>query len=401
MTGEAGDSTKVTRYRSECKKLADFLGVGINLLPPDVNSSSREFTVDGNDICFGLVAVKGVGDGAIDTIVEARTQGGSFTSLQDFCERVDTKQVTKRAVECLIMSGAFDSLEGHRSQHMANLDSIMKVAQSTQAERDRGQMSLFGEAEEAPPITVTLTDTPEYDPLERLKQEKEQLGFYVSGHPLEEYSDIITYYTTASTQTLIAHPIDTEVFVAGMVTEVKNLTTKKGDPMAVIGFEDLEGSVEVVVFPDTYKTAGDLFEGRVVWIRGKVNQNGRNRRSDDETQREQRQIQADDIVDIEAVRDRQTSALEVTITEADLENTEKLEALQKIASANRGHNDLILRLMSPRYGEVIAQCGRKYNVAYKPQVIEQVEKLFGANCIKPSNRTIRGSKNRTPYADFV
>ncbi len=401
MTGEAGDSTKVTRYRAECKKLADFLGVGINLLPPDVNSSSREFTVDGNDICFGLVAVKGVGDGAIDTIVEARTQGGSFTSLQDFCERVDTKQVTKRAVECLIMSGAFDSLEGHRSQHMANLDSIMKVAQSTQAERDRGQMSLFGEAEEAPPITVTLTDTPEYDPLERLKQEKEQLGFYVSGHPLEEYSDIIAYYTTASTQTLIAHPIDTEVFVAGMVTEVKNLTTKKGDPMAVIGFEDLEGSVEVVVFPDTYKTAGDLFEGRVVWIRGKVNQNGRNRRSDDETQREQRQIQADDIVDIEAVRDRQTSALEVTITEADLENTEKLEALQKIASANRGHNDLILRLMSPRYGEVIAQCGRKYNVAYKPQVIEQVEKLFGANCIKPSNRTIRGSKNRTPYADFV
>ena len=186
-----------------------------------------------------------------------------------------------------------------------------------------------------------------------------------------------------------------------MVTEVKNLTTKKGDPMAVIGFEDLEGSVEVVVFPDTYKTAGDLFEGRVVWIRGKVNQNGRNRRSDDETQREQRQIQADDIVDIEAVRDRQTSALEVTITEADIENTEKLEALQKIASANRGHNDLILRLMSPHYGEVIAQCGRKYNIAYKPQVIEQVEKLFGANCIKPSNRTIRGSKNRTPYADFV
>ena len=401
MTGEAGDSTKVTRYRSECKKLADFLDVEINLLPPDVNSSSREFTVDSNDICFGLVAVKGVGDSAIDAIVEAREQGGSFTSLQDFCERVDTKQVTKRAVESLIMSGAFDSLEGHRSQHMANLDSIMKVAQSAQAERDRGQMSLFGEVEEAPPITGTLTDAPEYDPLERLKQEREQLGFYVSGHPLEEYSDIIEYYTTASTQTLVTHPVDSEVFVAGMVTEVKNLTTKKGDPMAVIGFEDLDGSVEVVVFPEAYKNAGDLFEGRVVWIRGKVNQNSRNRRSDDESQREQRQIQADDIVDIESVRDRQTSALEVTISEADLENTQKLEQLQKIASANRGQNDLILRLMSPRYGEVIAQCGRKYNVAYKPQVIEQVEKLFGENCIKPSNRTIRGNKSRTAYTDFV
>ena len=401
MTGEAGDSAKITRYRAECKKLADFLNVEINLLPPDVNSSSREFTVDGNDVCFGLVAVKGVGDSAIDAIVEAREQGGSFTSLQDFCERVDTKQVTKRAVESLIMSGAFDSLEGHRAQHIAGLESIMKVAQTAQAERDRGQMSLFGEAEEAPPITVTFTNAAEYDPLERLKQEKEQLGFYVSGHPLEEYSDIIDYYTTASTQTLIEHPVDSEVFVAGMITEVKNLTTKKGDPMAVIGFEDLEGSVEIVIFPEAYKTAGDLVEGRVVWIRGKVNQNGRSRRSDDENQREQRQVQADDIVDLESVPEKQTSALEVTISEADLGNSEKLEALQKIASANRGHNDLILRLMSPRYGEVIARCGKKYNVANKPQVIEQVEKLFGANCIKPSNRTIRGSKSRTLYTDFV
>ena len=401
MTGEAGDSAKITRYRAECKKLADFLNVEINLLPPDVNSSSREFTVDGNDVCFGLVAVKGVGDSAIDAIAEAREQGGSFTSLQDFCERVDTKQVTKRAVESLIMSGAFDSLEGHRAQHIAGLESIMKVAQTAQAERDRGQMSLFGEVEEAPPITVTFTNAAEYDPLERLKQEKEQLGFYVSGHPLEEYSDIIDYYTTASTQTLIEHPVDSEVFVAGMITEVKNLTTKKGDPMAVIGFEDLEGSVEIVIFPEAYKTAGDLVEGRVVWIRGKVNQNGRSRRSDDENQREQRQVQADDIVDLESVPEKQTSALEVTISEADLGNSEKLEALQKIASANRGHNDLILRLMSPRYGEVIARCGKKYNVANKPQVIEQVEKLFGANCIKPSNRTIRGSKSRTLYTDFV
>lgn len=401
MTGEAGDSAKITRYRAECKKLAEFLDVEINLLLPDVNTSRREFTVDGNDICFGLVAVKGVGDSAIDAIVEAREQSGSFSSLEDFCEHVDIKQVNKRAVESLIMSGAFDSLEGHRSRHMVNLESIMKAAQSAQAERDRGQMSLFGEAVEVPPITPTLTDAPEYDPLERLKQEKEQLGFYVSGHPLEEYSDVIEYYTTTSTQTLIAHAIDTEVFVVGMITEVKNITTKKGDPMAVIGVEDLEGAVEVVVFPEAYKTAGDLVEGRVVWIRGKVNQNSRNRKSDDETQREQRQIQADDIVDIESVRDKQTSALEVTIPEVDLENTEKLEALQKIASANRGQNNLILRLMTPRYGEVIAQCGQKYNVAYRPQVIKEIEQLFGENCIKPSNRTMRGSKNRTSQMDYV
>jgi len=404
MTGEAGDSSKITRYRTECKKLAEFLKIEINLLPPDVNSSRREFTVDGNDICLGLVAVKGVGDNAIDAIVAAREKGGSFTSLVDFCERVNIKQVNKRAVESLILSGAFDSLQGHRAQHIVNLDNIMRVAQNAQAERARGQMSLFGDGEEMPTATVTLTDAPKYDPLERLMREKEQLGFYVSGHPLEEYSDIIENYTSASTQTLIQHRIDSEVDVAGMVTDVKNITTRKGDPMAVVGLEDLEGAIEVVIFPEAYKKAGELVEGRIVWIRGKVNvnQNSRNRRSENgDTEREERQIQADRVIDIESVSEQQTSALEVTIPESDIENVEKLERLQEIARANKGDLDLILRLMSPRYGEVIARCAQKYSVANEPQVIEQVEELFGEHCAKPSNRTIRGNKNRTSQMDFV
>ena len=403
MTGEAGDSTKITRYRAECKKLADFLEVEINLLPPDVNSSRREFTVDSNDICFGLVALKGVGDAAIDSIVETREESGSYTSLQDFCERVDTKQVNKRAVESLIMSGAFDSLEGHRAQYLASLENIMKAAQNAQAERDRGQMSLFGDGEEAPTAAVALAAAPELDPLERLMREKEQLGFYVSGHPLEEYSDIIENYTSTSTQNLVENRIDSEVDVAGMITEVNNHTTKKGESMAVIELEDLEDVVKVVVFPDAYKNAVELVEGKVVWIRGtvKLDNRSRNSDSDEDTQKEALQIQANKILDIESVTEQQTSALEVTIPESDLENTEKLEALQEIARANKGEHDLILRLMSPRYGEVIARCAQKYNIAYKPQIIEQVEGLFGENCIKPSNRTIRGKKSRTSQMDFV
>ena len=401
MTGEAGDSAKITRYRAECKKLADFLDVEINLLPPDVNSSSRAFTVDDNDICFGLVAVKDVGDTAIDSIVETRAESGSFKSLQDFCERVDMKQVNKRAVESLILSGAFDSLEGHRAQFLASLENIMKAAQNAQAERDRGQMNLFGDGAETPAATVTLARAPEFDPLERLMREKEQLGFYVSGHPLEEYSDIIENYTSASTQNLVENRIDSEVDVAGMITEVRHHTTKKKEPMAVIELEDLEGAVKIVVFPDAFKNSVELVEGKVVWIRGTVKLDNRNRNSDEDTQDEIRQLQANKILDIESVTEQQTSALEVTIPESDLENTEKLEALQQIARANKGEHDLILRLISPRYGEVIARCGRKYNVAHQPQVIEQVEGLFGENCIKPSNRTIRGKKNRTSQMDFV
>ena len=405
MTGEAGDSSKITRYRAECVKLADFLDVEINVLPPDVNSSDKDFAVDGNDICFGLVAVKNVGDNAIDAIVDARKEGGSFTSLQDFCERVDTKVVNKRSVEGLILSGAFDNLEGHRAQLLVNLESILKAAQSAQAVRERGQMNLFGEAEDMPTTVVTLAAAEEYDPLERLKLEKEQLGFYVSGHPLQQYTDIIKYYTTSSTQTLGQHKIESTISVAGMITDVKDIITKKGDSMAVLGFEDLEGSVEVVVFPEAYKKAGDLFEDRMVWIEGtvRIDQNRKNRNSDDEDEVEerQRQIQADTILDIETVAEQQTSAVEVTIAESDLDNLEKLKSLKEIALANKGELHLILRLMSPRFGEVITRCGSNYKITDKEDVFKQVENLFGENCIKRSNRTKPKNGNRSTRNSYV
>ena len=403
MTGEAGNTGKVQRYRAECAKLADFLGVEINLLPPDINGSEKAFTVDGNDIRFGFVAIKSVGDAAIDALVAAREQGGSFTSLQDFCERVNTKLVNKRAIESLIMSGAFDAIDAHRAQLFENVELAMKASQTAQAERERGQMSIFGDIEEKPPITVTFAGTDEWKPLERLMKEKEQIGFYVSGHPLEEYSDVIDNFTTASTESLGAHPLNTEVYVAGMITEVKHLTTKKGDSMAALGFEDLGGAVEVVVFPEAYKSAASLLEeGNVVWIRGTVGQNRRNgSRANENEAQEERQILAEQLSDIKSVIAEQTSAVEVTIPEEDIGNTQKLEALQQIARENRGEHDLILHLMSPKFGEVIAQCSSAYGIAYAPPVIEKVEGLFGANCIKPSNRTIRQNKSRASQMDYV
>lgn len=397
MTGEASSTAKMTRYRAECAKLADFLKVEINLLPPDINSSQKDFTVEDNDIVFGLVAIKSVGDAAIDEIVAAREKGGSFTSIQDFCERVNTKLVNKRATESLIMSGAFDSIDTHRARLFENVELAMKASQAAQEERARGQMNIFGDIEEKPPITVTFADTSEWKPLERLMKEKEQLGFYVSGHPLEEYGDIINNFTDSTTESLVEHQLGSEIYVAGMITEVKLLTTKKGDSMAALGFEDLEGAVEVVVFPDAYKSAAaHLEEGNVVWIRGTV---GQNRRNGDA--QEERQILAEQLSDIKSVIAEQTSAVEVTIPEEDIDNVQKLETLQQIARDNKGEHDLILHLMSPKFGEVIAQCGSAYGIAYEPPVIEKVEALFGANCIKPSNRTIRQNKGRASQMDYV
>ncbi len=401
MTGEAGASSKITRYRNECRKLADFLDVKINVLPPDVNSSDKEFIVNQNDICFGLVAVKSVGDAAIDEIVQERKQNGSFTSLQDFCERVDTKVVNKRAIESLIMSGAFDYLDGHRAQLFENLEIVLKASQSVQAERERGQMNLFGDVDEIS-STITFTDVPEWETSERLKREKEQLGFYVSGHPLEEYDDIIERFTTVDTQTLFEPPIGTEVYIAGMMTEMKIHVTKKGDTMAIVTLEDLDSDVEVIVFPEAYKrSVVALEEGNVVWVKGTVNQDNRNSRAAAEEEQEVRKIHAELITEIKSVVDEQTSAVEITISEKDVDNVPKLEALQKIARSSKGDKELILHLHSSRYGEVVARCHSDYRVDYVPPVIKQVEDLFGPDCIKPSNRNSGPYRRHTSQMDYV
>lgn len=206
MTGEADDTSKIICYREEAKNIADFLGVQINLLPPDINKSSKFFTVEGDNIYFGLIAVKHIGNRAIDAILEAREQKGPFTSLQDFCTRVNTRVVNKRTIQSLILCGAFDSLEAHRAPLVANLQTILKVAKIEKAERERGQLSLFKDAAMIYAINPAHMNVPDYEPYERFKMEKELLGFCVSGHPVQEYADIIENYTTANAQTIGTNP---------------------------------------------------------------------------------------------------------------------------------------------------------------------------------------------------
>ena len=405
MSGESGSSDKIVKYIAECRQLSEFLGIKMDVLPPDVNSSGWDFTVDGEDIRFGLAAVKNVNEGAIESIVKTREKDGSFTSLQDFCERVDTKAVSKRVIESLVMAGAFDSFDGHRAQHLTNLEQVMRVAQSAQADREKGQMNLFGAAEQELPVAEpVLEEVPEWEQDEVLKNEKEQLGFYLSGHPLEAYDDVLNYFTTASSQTLAENSNGTEVYVAGQISSFRLTKTRKtGESMAILVIEDLEGAFDVVVFPEAYKKSQHAIEeGNFVWIRGAVSQNrGQMRTDEGEVEEDVRQIQADEILPIGQVESK-TSAVEVTIPEADIANQEKMDALLTICSQHGGDNDLILKLPYPRYGEVIAQCSPKYSVAFEPALVTEVEALFGYDSIKPSNRTTRvGERTNGSSVSYV
>ncbi|MHB1265835.1 MAG: DNA polymerase III subunit alpha [Gemmatimonadaceae bacterium] len=253
-----GDTDSVVKYIAEAREL------GLEILPPDVNESGFKFTVVGDrQVRFGLGAIRNVGRGAIDSILAARADGGHFTSLFEFCERVDLRLCNKRVFEALIFSGALDSLGGHRRQYADALDGAMQEASLKQQEAAIGQVSLFGEAPAEPGGTAVAAAQrvlPNVAPMsdsERLTKEKEVLGFYTSGHPLEPYRMECELFATHTVSQLGAWT-DQQVALGCVITAVKKQISKKsGAEFARLTVEDFSGSSEVLVFPEAWSLIAD------------------------------------------------------------------------------------------------------------------------------------------------
>ncbi len=236
------------------KNISDCRSQGVAVLPPDINASGQSFTVVESSIRFGLAAVKGVGGGAVESILEAR-KDGHFTDLYDFCERVDLRRVNKRVMEALIKCGAFDSIYKYRAPLMSALDDAVISGQRFQEERDSDQVSLFGDLIAAEPgvkMIRSLPDTEEWQDKEKLGFEKEVLGFLITGHPLDRYKDDIKQLGATAIISLQELPEASQVRICGIVTSLKEITTKKGDRMAFATIEDLTGQVEITIFADMY-----------------------------------------------------------------------------------------------------------------------------------------------------
>jgi len=249
LSSEIGNTDKVVEYINEAREL------GLKVLPPSVNESGWKFTVTADDeIRFGLGAVRNVGRGAIESILEARERGGPFRTLDNLADRVDLRLCNKRVVESLIAAGALDQADGHRAQLLAALDTVLREAQVRQAEREAGQGSLFGEAgasnSAAPP--VPLPEVPQWAESERLAKEKEVIGFFISGHPLERFREEVTLLGTRTTATL-GQWSEHQVTAAVVVTGVKRQISKKtGAEYARLLLEDFHGTAEALVFPDAW-----------------------------------------------------------------------------------------------------------------------------------------------------
>ena len=277
MTSVMDNSTKVSEYIVECKKM------GIGLLPPDINEGFKEFSVSGGKIRFGLAAIKSVGRGAIDAIVNEREKNGAFKSLTDFLKRMDGRDINKRAVESFIKAGAFDGFGGARSQYMANYKSVLDGISNARKNNIEGQIDLFsfgmdGEVKEES-SDDDFMPMEEYSQRDRLDMEKEVLGIYVSGHPLAEYEERLSRRVSVNTINFMAGENGEEnpdrvkdgqkVTAGGLIADKTIKYTKNNKVMAFVQLEDMYGSVEVVVFPNVYnKYIGLLNIGNVILAEG-------------------------------------------------------------------------------------------------------------------------------------
>lgn len=261
LTSEKDNRDKIINHISSCKEMR------VNVLPPDINESQSDFSVVGENIRFGLAAVKNVGVGAIESIIAAREKDGRFQSIVDFCERVDPRKVNKRVIESLIKCGAFDSTGHKRRQLMACCEELMEKVQRQKRERSSDQSSFLEQFQinsnilPSGPVDFALPDVPEWDHKELLINEKETIGFYITGHPLSRFADLLGVIVNSDSASLSGKPDREAVALAGIVSHIREVTTRRKETMAYVTLEDLKGSAVVIFFPDVYKGASTLLHG--------------------------------------------------------------------------------------------------------------------------------------------
>lgn len=277
LTASSGNQEKVDKYRENAQKM------GIAIIPPDINRSESDFLpLNDNQILFGFSAVKNLGQGAIDNIIDARSADGEFKSLADFCERVELRTVNRRALETLIYCGAFDGVQPNRKQLINDIDVLTSWAQQRSKEKASGQLNIFdmmsgmtegansGQVFEQAPSTPQVAD---YPLQEKLRLEKEYIGFYISDHPLKAVTKAAQILSPISLSALSEQKSRQKVSAVVMLNSVRKIITKNGDPMAFVQMEDMTGEAEGTIFPSTYQDLEPLLqEGKQLIVWGKAQQ---------------------------------------------------------------------------------------------------------------------------------
>jgi DNA polymerase-3 subunit alpha len=373
LTYEMGNTDKVVDYIGECKKM------GIEVSPPDINESGVDFTPlykgKGENrsgvIRFGLTAVKGVGEKAVKRIIEFRQKVGKFHSLFHFCESVDLRAVNKSTIESLIKAGAFDRLGGNRAQMLAGLEDAIKLGMTTQDDKQTGQMNFFAAKDESDYANdqKALPDVAPWPEAQMLAYEKSVIGFYVTSNPLSRHAETIDAYSTVNTKKLDKCPQDEEIAIGGMITKIRQHITKKGrnagSKMGVFVLEDLQGTAEVVLFPESFSKNAELItEDRVVFVKGKVDK-----------KRENPNIIADDIIPIEEAAEKLAARVQLKLDSKQITD-KKITAIKTICSRYRGKSDVCVTIQTPK-GKVYATADKSFSVNPQVDFCKEIKRLVG------------------------
>ncbi|MCK4618533.1 MAG: DNA polymerase III subunit alpha [Desulfobacterales bacterium] len=365
LTSEIHSIDGVVKYIAECRHH------GIQVLPPDINESDKEFTVIGSKIRFGLVAVKNVGEGAIEVIIDDRKKG-RFSSLFDFCERVDLKKANKRVIESLIKCGAFDSTGANRSQMMVSLKNAIDYGQRVQKERTDPQMGLFNMGGVRQDINLPkMPSMDEWDERQLLAFEKEALGFYITGHPLTRFEDLLDKFTNANTISLKEKNDGELVRIGGIIINIKTIKTKKGDLMAFVTLEDQHKTVEIIIFSLAYAAVHELLiEDNTVIIQGRV------KRDENSVK-----ILADTVVPIEKAEETWTASIHFNL---DKNKTGKdlLLRLNDILKRYPGSCHAYIHLFSPEETDTVIALPDTMKLKAGSSLTRAVNELLGYNAIE-------------------
>ncbi|HVL67654.1 MAG TPA: DNA polymerase III subunit alpha [Vicinamibacterales bacterium] len=373
LTIEAANTDKLAMYLGECREL------GIPILPPDVNASELRFTVTKEGVRFGLCAVKNVGEGAIQSILAVRREVGRITSLFTLCEKVDLRLANKRVFESLAKAGALDSLVADaaadprkaRARLFAAIDKAIEHGGRHQRDAEKGQNQLFGGADEdGTHADVPLPDAPAWTEAEQLAGEKEALGFYMSGHPLDRFAEDLKAFGARRVAELTESMAD--VWTAGIVSGLRPLKTKKGDRMAVFMCDDVAGALEVVVFPETFGKHGSLIQAdAMLLVRGKFEK-------DDESAR----IVATELQPIAMLKERTTKEVVIHLP-AQARGRTTFEQLAELLSRHRGDRRVLLE-MDVKGKEKPLRVRTEVAVRVKPseRLVTEVEQLCGSGSVQ-------------------
>jgi len=351
LTNDISDIDRIAELIRESREM------GLEVLPPDINRSDRDFTVVDGRIVYGLIGIRNVGEGAVESILAERAAGGTFTDLVDFLERVDLHQVNKRVLETLAQVGALDSLGETRATILANLDRLLEAASRSREAKAYGQASLFDGAPEQARPRLELERKAELPIAEVLAFEKENLGFFVSGHPLDPWRELIRRHVNLDLARKEGVTNDRGCTLVGILHEVREIRTRAGRPMAFARLEDLAGSIEMVIFSDVYERCRPLcVTGRTIAVTGKI-----------DLTRGDPKVKVDDMLEPKDLARRPSRAVHVRLRD-DIGSEEGLHRLREYLLDHRGGCGVFFHLGADG-GEVVVRASAQIQVSDADEVL--------------------------------